>query len=156
MADNNQSIKCHIFTLRSGNVLLPSAAVADMVSVREMSEAADSPEWMMGTMDWRGHTIPVVSFEVAGGDNVRNVSINTQVAIVRAIGGKLGDNPYVGLVVSGVPHEGVFTRDQIKEDTEVIGGHPMVAQKIRVNGASVSILDLDVMEEMVAKGIKQV
>jgi len=128
--------------------LIPSAAIADMITVREVVKVKNSPEWMIGVMEWRGHTIPIISFEAVSGVGVRNVSINTQVAILHAIGGKLEDNPYIGLTVSGVPHEGVFTRDQIKEDAEVIGGHPMVAQRIRVNGASVSILDLEAMEDM--------
>jgi len=152
MAVSNQTIKCLIFTLRTENVLVPRAAVADMISVRDVTKVSDSPEWMMGVMEWRGHQIPIISFEAVGGLSVNNVSANTQVAVLHAMGGKLGESSYMGLVISGVPHEGVFTRDQIKEDVEVIGGHPMVAQKVRVNGASVSILDLDAMEGMLVEG----
>jgi chemotaxis signal transduction protein len=58
----------------------------------------------------------------------------------------------MGLVMSGVPHVSHFTREQIKTDEAELEteSHPMVAQKVRINGASVSILDVDAMVAMVA------
>ncbi len=63
----------------------------------------------------------------------------------------MNSHPYLGLVMSGVPHVSQFTRDQIKIDDVVTEDHPMVSQRVRINGASVSILDVDVMVNMVAE-----
>jgi hypothetical protein len=47
-----------------------------------------------------------------------------------------------------VPHVSRFTRDQIKPNTEALNQNPMVAQKVRVNGAAANILDLVNIETM--------
>ena len=63
--------------------------------------------------------------------------------------GEISEHPYLGLVMSGVPHVSNFTRNQVRIDEEAMDEHPMVAQKVRINGASVSILDVDAMVDMV-------
>jgi len=57
----------------------------------------------------------------------------------------------VKLVMSGVPHVSRFTREQIKINDVVTEDHPMVSQRVRINGASISILDVDAMVDMVAE-----
>ena len=42
-----------------------------------------------------------------------------------------------------------FSREQIVTDSEEQNDHPMVAQKVRINGARVNILDVDAMVSMV-------
>jgi len=102
-------------------------------------------------MTWRGAEVPLLSFEASGGEKVSKVNLNTQAVVLYAVGGsgRVSENPYLGLVMSGVPHVSHFTRDQFKGDEVVEEAHPMVAQKVRINGASVSILDVDAMVEMV-------
>lgn len=153
MAADTQSIKCVIFTLRKENVLVPNALVAEIISVKDIEETADSPRWLMGNMKWRGADVPLLSFEAAGGEDISKVNLNTQAVVLYAVGkgGDVSDSPYLGLVMSGVPHVSHFSREQIKKDNEVIDDHPMIAQKVRINGASVSILDVDAMVSMVSE-----
>lgn len=153
MAEESQLVKCVILTLRKENVIVPNALVAEIISVKDIDESGDNPEWMLGKMSWRGKDVPLLSFEAAGGDkNVSKVNLNTQAVVLYAVGdnGVLDDNPYLGLVMSGVPHVSSFSREQIKTDTESHEEHPMILQKVRINGASVSILDVDAMVDMVA------
>jgi chemosensory pili system protein ChpC len=150
--DKDQLVKCVILTLRKENVLLPNALVAEIVSVKDISEPAEKvPDWYIGEMSWRGAEVPLVSFEAAGGDKISKVNLNTQAVVLYAVGadGGSGERPYLALVMSGVPHISSFSRNQIKSDTESEEDHPMIAQKVRINGASVSILDVDAMVHMV-------
>ena len=153
MSDDTQKIKCVILTLRKENVIVPNALVAEIISVKDIEESENTEDWYLGKMNWRGAEVPLLSFEAAGGVDVNKVNLNTQAVVLYAVGkdGRANDYPYLGLVMSGVPHVSHFTRDQIKQDDEATGDHPMVAQKVRINGASVSILDVDAMVEMVAE-----
>lgn len=153
MASDDQMLKCVILTLRKENVIVPNALVAEIISVKEVEEASDAPVWYLGDMKWRGADVPLLSFEAAGGDDTSKVNLNTQAVVLYAVGrdGEKSDNPYLGLVMSGVPHVSHFSRDQIKTDTDADAEHPMVAQKVRINGASVSILDVDEMVHMVSE-----
>jgi len=152
MAVDTQLIKCVILTLRKENVIVPNALVAEIVSVKDLEGSEDTPEWFLGNMHWRGSEVPLLSFEAASGEGMNKVNLNTQAVVLYAVGkgGEVVESPYLGLVMSGVPHVSRFTREQITTDEDVIEEHPMVSQKVRINGASVSILDVDAMVDMVA------
>jgi chemosensory pili system protein ChpC len=110
------------------------------------------PDWYMGKMAWRGTDVPLVSFEAAGGEDVKKLNLNTQVAMLYSISKETG-YPYLGVVISGVPHETLFSEEQISRDDHAMeeGMNPMAAMKTRINGAAVSILNLEAIESMVAK-----
>lgn len=151
--DQNQ-LKCVILTLSKENVIVPNALVAEIISVKDIDQSADTPDWYMGKMNWRGADVPLISFEAAGGMDASKVNLNTQAAVLYAVGddeSKISEQPYLALIMSGVPHVSQFTREQIKTDEEAVYDHPMIAQKVRINGASISILDVDAMADMVSQ-----
>ena len=154
MAENIQVIKCMILTLRSQNVLVPSATVAEMVSAQGAIKVNDMPDWYVAKMRWHGVDVPLVSFEAAGGEEVKEVNQNTQIAMIYTASSDESRYPYIGLVVSGVPHVTQFSRNQIIVDPDSlleVHSRPMVAQRTRINGAAVSILDIDGIESMIKK-----
>ena len=151
MVQNNQNIKSIILTLKNELVVVPNAAVAEIISVQDVREVEGSPQWMLGKARWRGVELPVVSYEAAGGDNAQAVNINTQVAVMYSVSDEIDKDKkytYIGLAMHGVPHVSTFSRDQIKTDEHAVVNHPMVAQKVRINGAAAGILDIYAIEEM--------
>jgi len=151
MVQNSQLIKSIILTLKNELVVVPNAAVAEIISVQDVHEVESSPQWMLGKARWRGVELPVVSYEAAGGDNAQAVNINTQVAVMYSVSDEIDKDkkyPYIGLAMHGVPHVSTFSRGQIKIDEQALVDHPMVAQKVRINGAAVGILDIYAIEEM--------
>ena len=142
-----QFIKSIILTLKNELVVVPNASVAEIISVQDVREVENSPRWMLGKARWRGVDVPVVSYEAAGGDDAQAVNINTQVAVMYSVS-EDSEHPYIGLAMHGVPHVSTFSRDQIRTDEQVSSDHPMVAQKVRINGAAAGILDLFAIDEM--------
>jgi len=67
------------------NLLLPNTAVAEVVGYSSPVPAEDSPEWYLGLMQWRGQSIPVVSFEVFNNDAVANVAPKSRMVVFNAI-----------------------------------------------------------------------
>ena len=152
MAQTIQVIKCMILTLRSENVIVPSASVAEMMSAQGAMAVNNVPDWYVAKMRWHGVDVPLVSFEAASGEEIKVVNQNTQIAMIYTASDDESRYPYIGLVVSGVPHMTQFSRDQIVTDPESlldVHSHSMVAQKIRIKGAAVSILDIDGIESMI-------
>ena len=156
MVQNNKNIKSIILTLKNELVVVPNAAVAEIISVQDVREVEGSPQWMLGKARWRGVELPVVSYEAAGGDNAQAVNINTQVAVMYSVSNDIDNDkkyPYIGLAMHGVPHVSTFSRDQIKTDEHAVVNHPMVAQKVRINGAAAGILDIYAIEEMLQQAV---
>lgn len=153
MSDSSDNIKCIILTLRKENVIVPNALVAEIISVKDVERSMDTPGWYLGKTNWRGTEVPLLSFEVAGGMAESNVNLNTQAVVLYAVGNndEISETPYLAMVMSGVPHVSRFTREQIQLDENAESDHPMVAEKVRINGARISILDVDAMVDMVAE-----
>ena len=151
MVHNKQLIKSIILTLKNELVMVPNAAVAEIISVNDVKEIDGSPRWVLGKARWRGVELPVVSFEAAGGDSAQDVNINTQVAVMYTVSGDADidkAHSYIGLAIHGVPHVNTFSRGQIRSDEHASVGHPMLAQKVRINGAAAGILDIYAIEKM--------
>ena len=149
MDQNNELIKSIILTLKNELVVVPNAAVAEIISVQGVQDVDGSPEWMLGKTMWRGFELPVVSYEAAAGDDTQAVNINTQVAVMYSANDDADKKyPYIGLAMHGVPHVSTFSRGQIKIDESATADHPMVAQKVRLNGAAAGVLDLLAIEDM--------
>lgn len=149
MTQNNQQIKSIILTLKNKLVVVPNAAVAEIISVQDVRETDNSPKWMLGKTQWRGVELPVVSYEAAAGEEAQAVNLNTQIAVMYSASDDEDVRyPYIGLAMHGVPHVSTFSRDQINADENAENDHPMVAQKVRINGAAAGILDILAIEEM--------
>lgn len=149
MPQNEQLIKSIILTLKNELVVVPNASVAEIISVQGVREVKDTPGWMLGKARWRGVELPVVSYEAAGGDDAQAVNVNTQVAVMYSADEDANKKyPYIGLAMHGVPHVSTFSREQIRIDEKASADHPMVAQRVRINGAAAGILDIDAIEGM--------
>ena len=85
MAKDKQLIKCVILTLRKENVIVPDVLVAEIISVKDIEDDVNRPEWYLGDMKWRGHNVPLLSFEAAGGGDAK-VNLNTQAVVLYAVG----------------------------------------------------------------------
>lgn len=149
---DDKAIKCIILTLKKENVLVPSAAVAEILSVEDVSNVTDTPEWLLGTIKWRGEDIPLMSFEALSGDEDLSLNRSTQVAVLYGLNDdETLESPYIGLKISGVPHVSRFTANQITINEQNFAEHGLVAQRVKVNGVSMSILDIDAMSAMVTE-----
>ena len=60
-SETKNPVRCLVIPTENLNVVVPSAAVAEIVSLNISN--ADDNENLMGTMQWRGVTVPVFSFE---------------------------------------------------------------------------------------------
>lgn len=149
MTQNIKLVKSIILTLRNKLVVVPNAAIAEIISVQDVHQQKDSPKWLLGKARWRGVDLPVVSYEAAAGEEAQKVNLNTQVAVMYSANDEEDRSyPYFGLAIHGVPHVSTFSREQIKADVHASKEHPMVAQVVRINGAAAGILDIRAIEEM--------
>lgn len=60
-------INCVLLPIGQLGLLVPSVCVAEILPWRRIREVANSPDWLLGTLAWRGDAIPVVRFETING-----------------------------------------------------------------------------------------
>ena len=57
------TLPCLLLPLSAQNILLPSAAVAEILAYEKPKEVLDCPKWLIGILTWRGVHIPLAHLE---------------------------------------------------------------------------------------------
>ncbi|HIP53349.1 MAG TPA: chemotaxis protein CheW [Chromatiales bacterium] len=91
-----------LIPLHEDFMLLPNAAVAEVIGYREAEPLAHTPDWLAGEIQWRREPTPVIRFErLAGlpagppGHRARICMVNTLTPESRI--------PYFGVIAQGIP-----------------------------------------------------
>ena len=58
MSDVTEQVRSLWIPLREVNMLLPHVAVAEVGNYRVPEEQPDTPDWLLGAIDWRGLAVP--------------------------------------------------------------------------------------------------
>ncbi len=148
MVQSAGQIKCVMLTINGDRIVLPNAAIAEIVPIRNIINVANRPDWMLGYLDWRGNSVPLVAFETLGGVRMPSLATgNVKAAVVYAISGDR-NFPFMSFLVQGAPQViNVAPPDVIENREEV--EHPAVEQKVLVKGDTASIADLYKLEMII-------
>lgn len=57
------TLPCLLLPLRKNNILLPTAAVAEVLAHEKSKEVLEAPKWLIGLLTWRGIHIPLTHLE---------------------------------------------------------------------------------------------
>ncbi len=132
-------------------LLLPNAAVSEVVAYEEPEELAETGEsWLLGTQVWRQQIIPLVSFERLLGKPFSLDAKRLMVAVCNTLGGDK-NHPYIGLLLSDIPHLLRAHHSMIDQVEAGASANGLVRAVIRVNGELLTIPDLDTLEVAVNK-----
>jgi len=146
MSDNQ--IKCITLDISNEKLLLPNAAVAEIVPIKNIINVANKPAWMLGYLDWRGNSVPLISFEAMGGVRMPSLASGT---IKAAVLFSIGDDktfPFISILVQGAPEVLNVKEEDILSNKEGIT-HPAVEDRIMIGENTYSIMNMEKMEAIV-------
>ena len=141
--------------LAEDRLIVPRACVAEVVRFSRTETQEGAHNWMMGTINWNGRPLPVVSFEGAISKEVPVVTGRTRVVVFYANTGQLKSG-YFGLLTQGFPQLVRVNRDVLK--LEAKDGWPEDAPvlcRVRMINEYPMIPDLEKIESMLAKELLQ-
>lgn len=147
MANLNEAIRSVLIPLGSTCLVLPNAAVAEIVGHRQPAPIADTPEWLLGTLDWRGYRVPLVSLQDLWEGTPAAVTRSSRVVVCNTISGS-GQLPFIALLGAEIPRLIRIDGDSLA------GGHgdaedrPGVLRQVELYGQQAVIPDLDDLETM--------
>ena len=142
-------VRALLVPLQGGRMLLlPNAAVAEVVTLRDLAPAADgASDWLLGTLPWRGLAMPVVAYEVLRGEPVSPPGAGAQVIVLNSLGSN-AELGYYGLVAAGIPHLMAVGEGMLKA-TAVPGEGGYALCDLLLGESRASIPDLDAVEAQV-------
>jgi len=146
----SEKIKCVVLKINETELLMPNASVAEIIPIKNIINVANKPGWMLGYLDWRGHSVPLVSFESM--DGVRMPSLATG-SVKAAILFSVGDDknfPYLSILVQGAPSiVNVKSSDLVTNKDEIT--HPAIDSQVMMADGNYSIINMEKLEAIVKK-----
>jgi chemosensory pili system protein ChpC len=128
-------------------LVVPSAVVAEIIKRRELSRPESGPEWLLGTLQWHGVAVPVVSFEAMNGEATPDPGSCSRIVILSTITDGVSIRHYA-MLTQGVPHLLRLTPESIEAlDDEPVG--PAECLKARIFGQFAAIPDFDYIEGLI-------
>ena len=143
-----EQVKCVILTISEDKLVLPNAAVAEIVPILNIINVANKPAWMLGYLDWRGNSVPLVSFEALG--SVRMPSLASGEVKAAVLYSVSGDKkfPFMAILVQGMPKVISVKPDDVISNKDEIH-HPAIEQKVMMFDDEASIVDLEKLEQLI-------
>ncbi len=137
--------------LAEDRLIVPRACVAEVVRFSKADHEAGSHSWMVGTINWSGRKLPVMSFEGALGKEVPAVTGRTRVVVFYATTGQLKAGHF-GVLTQGFPQLVRVNKDVLKLDaTDDWPDDAPVLCRVKMINEFPLIPDLDKLESMLAR-----
>lgn len=136
--------------LSEDRLIVPRACVAEVVRFIEPERQQGAHDWMLGTVNWNGRALPVVSFEGTLGKAVPVVTGRTRIVVFFANTGQLKTGHF-GVLTQGFPQLVRVNKDVLK--LEAKDGWPEGAPvycRVRMINEFPLIPNLEKLETMLA------
>jgi chemosensory pili system protein ChpC len=143
-----EQIQCTMLTISDDKLVLPNAAVAEIIPIQNIINVANKPAWMLGYLDWRGNSVPLVSFETLAGVRMPSLaSGDIKAAILYSISDDK-EFSFMSILVRGAPKILAVGQTDVMSNKEEVY-HPAVEQKVLVCEENASIVDLEKLENLI-------
>lgn len=141
-----------LIPLAEERLIVPRAAVAEVIGFQPLEEMAGAPAWYLGTVGWNGRNIPVVSFEGLCGQAIPAMGGRSRIVVLYCLGHKL-DAGFFGVLTQGFPQLVRANPDVVKPDPNARnhGERSPVLCQVRMINETPLIPDLERLEEMIAE-----
>jgi len=146
----SDAVHCLQIPMYEESLLLPNAAVAEVIGYTDPEPLPDAPDWYLGKIAWREHKVPLISFEVAsGGENPGNLH-GSRIAVLNTLQGNR-QIPYVAIVTQGIPGLKLVREKQLSPDNRDSGNRHSVAGFVQLDGVSLVVPDIDDLEARIER-----
>lgn len=147
-----REIRGVMLPVTGGRVLVPSTAMAEVITYAHPTAVDGAPAWLLGRSSWRGWSVPIVSFPVLGGTVAVEPTENTRVAVVKALGGN-PRLPYFGILCQGFPRLTLIDADALVDDPPSLGLPVGVSNRVRVRDDVAWIPEFAMVEDLLAAAL---
>ena len=137
--------------LADDRLIVPRACVVEVVRFSRPETEAGAHDWMLGTVNWSGRQLPVVSFEGALGKEMPAPTGRTRIVVFYASTGQLNTG-FFGILTQGFPQLVRVNKDVLKfESTDGWPEAAPVLCRVKMINEYPLIPDLEKLEGMLAE-----
>ncbi len=149
MSELMNEIRGVMIPVTGGHVVLPNAAIAELVAYTPPGSMPCEEDWVLGFINWRGWQVPLFSFSLMAELAEEERDNTARVAILKALTGST-NMPFLALMTQGFPQ----LHNLNKQNLQIIPGAEMtpgVAYQVEVEGQQGYIPDLTHIENTLSR-----
>ncbi|MDH3746590.1 MAG: chemotaxis protein CheW [Gammaproteobacteria bacterium] len=151
MSTEAEELYSLLVPLNDDRLIVPRACVAEVARFTEPKHEDGAHNWMLGTINWNGRELPVVSFEGALGRDIPAITGRTRIVVFLASTEQLKSG-YFGVLTQGFPQLVRVNRDVLKlEATDGWPDDAPVLCRVKMINEFPLIPDLEKLELMLAR-----
>ncbi len=146
MEQDGSVVRCLALPIAGEQILVPNAVVAEVVAADTVSPVSGDPEWLLGSLTWRGSVLPLVCMEAAVGGTRLEAGARSKIVILKSLSASEPLENFA-VLVQGIPHQVLATDHTVTLESPINGGRPFVAADLQVEGEQAFIPNLDAVEK---------
>lgn len=152
--ESTQEIRGVLIQVEGARLLLPNAAISEVLSFAPPDTVPGAPDWLLGRIRWRGWQLPLVSFSRLSGVAEEQGGLGNKVIVLKALGGD-PRAPYFALLTQGFPRLVTVSRERLVSDVDAQSGLPEgVNALVMLNDDEAWIPDLAQVEASIGDALK--
>ncbi len=133
--------------LEGATLLVPSAAVAEVINPLIMAPIPFSQPWLKGVIGWRTLAVPVISFEVLLGRLAPDQTVVGKIVILYPPSGRK-DWEFYGLLATTEPRPQVLDGSQPVAEQSELPDSPYIAAGLKVDGKLMCVPDMEALKKV--------
>ena len=155
MSSESEELYSLLVPLADERLIVPRACVAEVVRFTAPEQEAGAHDWMMGTVNWNGRSLPVVSYEGVLGKDKPAATGRTRIVVFYASTGQLKTR-FFGVLTQGFPQLVRVNEDVLQlHTTEGWPQDAPVLCRVKMINEFPLIPDLEKLEAMLARELLQ-
>ena len=145
----------HLISIEDDLLILPKSAVIEVVGLEAVNVQTAGPAWLLGTANWRGKRLPVISLEAMAGASVPARSRRSRAVVINGFGMSLDSGLFM-LLAQGYPHLTALNAAALVPQARLPRDEGIALCRVRLARAQAMIPDLESIEMQVASAMDQV
>lgn len=147
---NADELYAVLMSVHDDTVLLPNAAVAEVLARDALQPASGGPDWLAGYCDWNNKRVPAVRFEVLNGGERGGDPRRERIVVLHSLGRHVPGG-HIAFVAMGYPHLVTLNRAAMRpmalDNADV---DEFVLSRVRIASQIALIPDLEAVEARIA------
>ena len=154
MTSNTPShdIRGVLIQIAGGRLLLPNATIAEVLSFADPDPVANTPDWLLGRIRWRGWQLPLIAFSRLSGIAEEKGGLGSKVIVLKALGGN-AKAPFFAVLTQGFPRLVTVSRDALVAEESGDALPRGVRARVVLKDDAALLPDLEQVEQLIGEAL---
>ena len=149
MLGNVDPVRSVLIPIMGTEMLLPNSAIAEIINYQSPEEVDGAPDWVVGSINWRGRQLMLISVEKLMGLETPSTDVGKRISVLNRVNAEARQEFYA-MVTAGIPHLVRLKEGDVQLEDRT-STHDLVREDVTVQAKAAFIPNMDYLEGMVNK-----